>query len=91
MRTKSALTFAIDIGHNSKYDTGAVGITTEDTATKGVGTRVMQKLIALGYNVVDCSPFNVFNGAASGSEAWIANDGIKTKAQQVLNNISNLG
>ena len=117
---KAKLTFAIDIGHNSRYDTGAVGIRAEDITNKEVGTRVMAKLINLGYNVVDCSPtnatsltnslqqrcdaanaanadyyvaihFNMYNGAASGSEVFIGSDRIRTKAQQVLNNIVSLG
>jgi N-acetylmuramoyl-L-alanine amidase len=117
---RKKLTFAIDIGHNSNYDSGAVGIRSEDITNKEVGTRVMQKLFNLGYNVIDCSPtnatsttnslqqrcdianaanadyyvsihFNKFDGTASGSEVWIYPNGIRTKAQLVLNNLASLG
>ena len=117
---KSVITYAIDIWHNAAYDSGAVGIRSEDICNKEVGTRVMQKLINLGYKVVDTSPtnatsttdslkqrcdianaanadyyvaihFNIFNGAASGSEVFIGSDRIRTKAQQVLDNIVSLG
>ena len=117
---KTNLTFAIDIGHNSAYDGGAVGIRAEDISNKEVGTRVMAKLINLGYNVVDTSPtnatsltnslqqrcdaanaanadyyvaihFNMYNGAASGSEVYIFSDVNRTMAQEVLNNIVSLG
>ena len=50
------ITFAIDIGHNAAYDGGAVGIRAENDCTKEVGTKVMQKLTALGYGVVNCAP-----------------------------------
>lgn len=53
-----SLTVAIDIGHNSIYDTGAMGIKSEDVLNKEVGTRVMTLLSNLGYNVVDCAPVN---------------------------------
>jgi N-acetylmuramoyl-L-alanine amidase len=56
----SAITIAIDIGHNAAYDGGKVGVNciTEDECTKKVGTLVKSKLKALGYRVVDCSPVN---------------------------------
>ncbi len=46
----------IDIGHNCPPDTGAEKIKKEDHLTKDVGTRLMQKLIAAGHEVVDCTP-----------------------------------
>ena len=55
---KGLLTIAIDIGHNAKHNTGAVGIRSEDASTKEVGTIVIAKLKALGYKVIDCSPKN---------------------------------
>lgn len=55
---KEPLVFAIDIGHNAKYDSGAVGIRSEDVCTEEVGTLVIQKLTDLGYTVIDCSPTN---------------------------------
>lgn len=55
---KAPLVFAIDIGHNAKYDSGANGIRNEDVCTKEVGTIVIEKLTALGYTVIDCSPTN---------------------------------
>jgi len=56
----SAITIAVDIGHNAAFDGGKVGVNgiTEDSCTKKVGTLVKAKLKALGYNVVDCSPVN---------------------------------
>ncbi|MHC1682366.1 MAG: N-acetylmuramoyl-L-alanine amidase [Clostridiaceae bacterium] len=48
--------FAIDIGHNAPYDSGATGIRQEDDMTREVGIRVIQKLRALGYNVVEVLP-----------------------------------
>ncbi len=49
--------FGIDIGHNCPpRDTGAVGIKREDVLTKDVGTRLMQKLTALGHSVINCTP-----------------------------------
>ena len=41
VRLKVSLTFAIDIGPNANYDTGAVGIRSEDICNKEVGTRVI--------------------------------------------------
>lgn len=49
---------AIDIGHNAKYDSGAIGIRKEDELTLEVGNRVIAKLKALGYEVINCSPSN---------------------------------
>jgi N-acetylmuramoyl-L-alanine amidase len=48
--------FGIDYGHNCPPDTGARGIRSEDVMTKDVGTRLMQKLKALGHQVVNCVP-----------------------------------
>ncbi len=50
------ISFAIDIGHNSAYDGGATGIRQEDACTKEVGTLVMSKLKALGYDVINTAP-----------------------------------
>lgn len=55
---KAPVIFAIDMGHNTKYDKGAVGIRSEDACTKEVGTKVIEKLTALGYTVIDCTPTN---------------------------------
>lgn len=49
---------AIDMGHNARYDTGANAIRLEDDLTKEVGTRVMNQLIQLGYNVIPVNPIN---------------------------------
>ncbi|GCD11842.1 N-acetylmuramoyl-L-alanine amidase [Clostridium tagluense] len=49
--------YGIDIGHNCPpVDTGAVGIRKEDELNKQVGDRVIEKLKALKYEVVDCTP-----------------------------------
>lgn len=58
VKTKPPIVFAIDIGHNANYDTGAIGIRKEDVVNKEVGTLVIAKLKALGYTVIDCSPTN---------------------------------
>jgi N-acetylmuramoyl-L-alanine amidase len=55
------LKYGIDIGHNCPpTDTGAVGIRREDELNKEVGLKVIEKLRALRYEVVYCTP-----GAAS--------------------------
>ncbi|MBZ9624759.1 N-acetylmuramoyl-L-alanine amidase [Clostridium sp. FP2] len=49
--------YGIDIGHNCPpVDTGAVGIRKEDELNKQVGDRVIEKLKALKYEVVNCTP-----------------------------------
>ena len=50
--------FAIDMGHNAAYDSGAVGIRREDDCTREVANLVMQKLTALKYDVVNTLPTN---------------------------------
>lgn len=114
---------AIDMGHNARFDSGANGIRFEDDLTKEVGTRVMNKLIELGYNVVPVNPinpqntistvdslqqrtnianvnevnkyisihFNAFNGAANGSEVYYSKSGSAPLAQNILNELVNLG
>jgi len=44
-------TIAIDMGHNVNYDTGAVGIRSEDELNKLVGEALISKLRAVGINV----------------------------------------
>ncbi|MVX65918.1 LysM peptidoglycan-binding domain-containing protein [Clostridium chromiireducens] len=51
-------TIAIDIGHNANYDTGAVGIRSEDELNKLVGEALIEKLRGAGINVVNCTPSN---------------------------------
>ena len=71
---KSLLTFAIDMGHNANHDSGAVGIKSEDTLNEEVGTRVIAKLTALGYNVVNCAPTNATSTTDSlAQRCYIAN------------------
>lgn len=48
--------FGIDMGHNAPPDTGAVGWAKEDDLTKAVGNQVIEKLEALGHEVVNCTP-----------------------------------
>ena len=49
--------YGIDIGHNCPpADTGAVGIRREDELNKAVGLKVIEKLKALKYEVVYCTP-----------------------------------
>lgn len=47
---------AIDIGHNVKYDTGAVGIRKEDDLNSEVGIALINKFKAIGIKVVNCTP-----------------------------------
>ncbi|MBK1813897.1 N-acetylmuramoyl-L-alanine amidase [Clostridium sp. YIM B02505] len=47
---------AIDIGHNTQWDSGAKGIKQEDELTKEVGDKVINKLKDLGYSVIDTLP-----------------------------------
>lgn len=48
--------FGIDMGHNAPPDVGVTGLRQEDDLTKEVGTKVIQKLKALDYEVVNCTP-----------------------------------
>lgn len=48
--------FGIDIGHNCHPDSGAVGIKAENVLNMDVGNRVIDKLEALGHEVVNCKP-----------------------------------
>lgn len=55
-------TISVDAGHNAYPDRGAVGIRVEDDLTKEVTGLLITKFRAMGYNVVDCTPYNiVFN------------------------------
>lgn len=47
---------AIDIGHNTDYDGGAVGIRVEDELTREVGVKVINKLRDKGYTVMETLP-----------------------------------
>lgn len=49
---------AVDIGHNTNYDSGAIGIRVEDQLTMEVGTRVIRKLRERGYTVIETLPTN---------------------------------
>jgi len=53
------VTLAIDIGHNAPYDSGAVGIESEDKLNLEVGSRLIRKCIIAGIRVVDCMPKGV--------------------------------
>lgn len=48
--------FAIDIGHNCSPDIGAKGVKFEDTLTKEVGLKVIEKLKKLGHEVINVLP-----------------------------------
>lgn len=48
--------YGIDMGHNAPPDIGASGVRQEDDLTREVGTRVINKLRALGHSIVDCTP-----------------------------------
>jgi N-acetylmuramoyl-L-alanine amidase len=49
--------YGIDMGHNAPPDVGAASrFGKEDDLTKKVGTQVMDKLKALGEQVVNCNP-----------------------------------
>ncbi|MGL5153165.1 MAG: N-acetylmuramoyl-L-alanine amidase [Clostridium sp.] len=53
---KNIKTIALDIGHNTKEDIGAVGIKREDTLNLQVGNHVIERLRGLGINVINCTP-----------------------------------
>lgn len=53
--------FGIDIGHNCPPDSGAVGIKAESALNMSVGKLVIQKLEALGHEVVNCTPTKAAN------------------------------
>ena len=48
--------FGIDIGHNFKKDSGAVGIEPEDKLCLEVGNLVIAHLKSAGHQVVECKP-----------------------------------
>lgn len=114
------IVYAIDIGHNTPYDGGAVGLRREDDLTKEVGLRVIDKLSKSGYEVVNVLPktaisekdslqqrvdkanaanvdyfvsihFNVYNGAAKGTEVYALSEEARKMAQKVVDNIAALG
>lgn len=47
---------AIDIGHNVSFDSGAVGIRTEDSLNIEVGKLLIDKLRFAGLRVIECLP-----------------------------------
>jgi N-acetylmuramoyl-L-alanine amidase len=49
-------TLAIDIGHNVKYDVGAVAIKREDDLNRLVGEELISRCRNAGINVVNCTP-----------------------------------
>ncbi|MBN1049301.1 N-acetylmuramoyl-L-alanine amidase [Clostridium botulinum] len=51
-------TLAIDIGHNVKFDGGAVGIRSEDELNKLVGEILINKFKSTNINVINCTPYN---------------------------------
>lgn len=51
-----SIIYAIDIGHNTTYDTGAKGIRKEDDLTKEVGLKVIDRLTKLNYEVINVLP-----------------------------------
>ncbi|MGB3761274.1 MAG: N-acetylmuramoyl-L-alanine amidase [Rivularia sp. (in: cyanobacteria)] len=68
--------FCIDIGHNCFPDTGAVGLKSEDYLTKEIGSRVIERLIALGHRCVSSLPSNVTS----------VNDSLRQRVQIANNN-----
>ena len=48
--------FAIDMGHNAYPDVGAAGVRIEDELTQEVGTKIIDKLVSLGYGAINCTP-----------------------------------
>lgn len=48
--------FAIDIGHNSPPDTGAVGIEREDKLNLELGKKIISRLQSLGHEAVNVTP-----------------------------------
>lgn len=63
---------AIDIGHNVKFDGGAVGIKREDSLNFEVGSKLMKKCSSAGIMVIDCTPRNPISHGDSLSKRIIA-------------------
>jgi N-acetylmuramoyl-L-alanine amidase len=63
---------AIDIGHNVKFDSGAVGIKKEDSLNFEVGSKLMKKCNSAGIKVIDCTPKNPTSHGDSLSKRVIA-------------------
>ncbi|AOR24137.1 N-acetylmuramoyl-L-alanine amidase [Clostridium taeniosporum] len=51
-------TLAIDIGHNVNFDTGAVGVRTENELNMEVGKALIDKFKNTSINVINCTPYN---------------------------------
>ncbi|MGL4772025.1 MAG: N-acetylmuramoyl-L-alanine amidase [Clostridium sp.] len=47
---------AIDIGHNVRFDGGAVGIKKEDVLNLAVGTRLLERLKNTNIKIINCTP-----------------------------------
>lgn len=50
--------YAIDLGHGCPCDGGAVGIETEEFLINSAGKRLIEKLMRLGHQVVECRPLS---------------------------------
>lgn len=48
--------YAIDIGHNCNFDSGAVGIQSENSMVLAVGNALIKKLENSGHEVIRCCP-----------------------------------
>ena len=55
-RLSNVLKLAIDIGHNCSYDLGASGIKSEDKLNLEVGTKLIEKCLSAGIEVIKCLP-----------------------------------
>ncbi|MEG0775027.1 N-acetylmuramoyl-L-alanine amidase [Clostridium sp.] len=76
IETLDKLRLAIDIGHNVKFDSGAVGIKKEDSLNFEVGSKLMNKCREVGIKVIDCTPKNPTSHKDSLSKrVIIANEG----------------
>ncbi|WP_347708555.1 N-acetylmuramoyl-L-alanine amidase [Clostridium botulinum] len=48
----------MDIGHNVNFDSGAVGIRSENELNKLVGEALINKFNSTNINVINCTPYN---------------------------------
>jgi N-acetylmuramoyl-L-alanine amidase len=70
MRIAKGSTISGDAGHNCYPDIGAKGIRSEDSCTKAVWKLVINKLESVGYETVDCTPWDKTLNSAGASKGY---------------------
>lgn len=69
------MTIGVDFGHNCPgANTGAVGIRKEDEVIMEVGTKVVEKLLKAGHEVILLKPESNYIGSTLGQRVTKAND-----------------